>query len=143
MIKATLEINGKNATISGDYNGSVQAFLGYPGIANQQSHEVADGSSNSLLLVVSDANAASIGNIPFTIDVPLVFTFDSSDIGWGQALFHSGGLSTALSLGPTQLIYQFPSTAAAPEPSTWAMMLLGFSGLGVFGYRKARRLQSA
>jgi hypothetical protein len=25
-----------------------------------------------------------------------------------------------------------------PEPSTWAMMLLGFSGLGFLGYRKAR-----
>jgi hypothetical protein len=26
----------------------------------------------------------------------------------------------------------------APEPSTWAMMGLGFAGLGFFGYRKAR-----
>ena len=26
-----------------------------------------------------------------------------------------------------------------PEPSTWAMMLLGFGGLGFLGYRKVRR----
>jgi hypothetical protein len=25
---------------------------------------------------------------------------------------------------------------AAPEPSTWAMMLLGFAGLGFAGYRR-------
>jgi len=25
-----------------------------------------------------------------------------------------------------------------PEPSTWAMMLLGFLGLGWLGYRRAR-----
>jgi hypothetical protein len=25
-----------------------------------------------------------------------------------------------------------------PEPSTWAMMLLGFVGLGFVGYRKSR-----
>jgi hypothetical protein len=25
-----------------------------------------------------------------------------------------------------------------PEPSTWAMMLLGFAGLGFAGYRKAQ-----
>jgi PEP-CTERM motif len=28
--------------------------------------------------------------------------------------------------------------ASAPEPSTWAMMLLGFIGLGFAGYRRAR-----
>ncbi|MGC2784982.1 MAG: PEP-CTERM sorting domain-containing protein [Roseiarcus sp.] len=27
---------------------------------------------------------------------------------------------------------------AAPEASTWAMMLLGFAGLGLAGYRKAQ-----
>jgi hypothetical protein len=30
------------------------------------------------------------------------------------------------------------STAAVPEPSTWAMMLLGFAGLGFAGYRRTR-----
>jgi hypothetical protein len=31
--------------------------------------------------------------------------------------------------------------AAAPEPSTWAMMLIGFAGLG-FAFRKSRRRMS-
>jgi PEP-CTERM motif len=30
-------------------------------------------------------------------------------------------------------------TATVPEPSTWAMMLLGFAGLGFAGYRKSRK----
>jgi hypothetical protein len=29
-----------------------------------------------------------------------------------------------------------------PEPSTWAMMLLGFAGLGYAGFRKARSVRS-
>ena len=29
--------------------------------------------------------------------------------------------------------------AGAPEPSTWAMMVLGFAGLGYAAYRKAGR----
>jgi hypothetical protein len=32
---------------------------------------------------------------------------------------------------------------AAPEPSTWAMMLLGFAGLGFMGYRAAAKRQTA
>jgi hypothetical protein len=30
--------------------------------------------------------------------------------------------------------------AAVPEPSTWAMMLLGFAGIGFLGYRRKSRL---
>jgi hypothetical protein len=33
-------------------------------------------------------------------------------------------------------------TAAVPEPSTWAMMLLGFAGLGFMAYRKKSKSAS-
>jgi hypothetical protein len=33
--------------------------------------------------------------------------------------------------------------ASVPEPSTWAMMLLGFAGLGYAGYRRARAGRAA
>ncbi len=33
----------------------------------------------------------------------------------------------------------FGSLTAVPEPSTWAMMLAGFAGLGFAGYRRARK----
>src|SRR3984957_13653511 len=33
--------------------------------------------------------------------------------------------------------------AVVPEPSTWAMMLLGFAGLGFAGYRQARKARPA
>jgi hypothetical protein len=36
----------------------------------------------------------------------------------------------------------FPGSAV-PEPSTWAMMLLGFAGLGFAGYRASRRTEAA
>jgi len=31
-----------------------------------------------------------------------------------------------------------PASSAVPEPSTWAMMLLGFAGLGFAGYRRVK-----
>ena len=30
-------------------------------------------------------------------------------------------------------------TAAVPEPSTWAMMILGFAGIGFMAYRRSRK----
>ena len=30
-------------------------------------------------------------------------------------------------------------STAAPEPATWAMMLLGFAGLGFAGYRRTKK----
>ncbi len=51
-----------------------------------------------------------------------------------QNTLPGGGGSVAwLDGGTTGLSY-----SAVPEPSTWAMMLLGFAGLGFAGYRRAR-----
>jgi hypothetical protein len=33
--------------------------------------------------------------------------------------------------------------AATPEPSTWAMMMLGFAGLGYWGWRRSARARPA
>ena len=35
------------------------------------------------------------------------------------------------------------AVVTAPEPSTWAMLLSGFAGLGLVGYRRARSRRSA
>jgi hypothetical protein len=39
---------------------------------------------------------------------------------------------------PAALILNLPLSSAVPEPATWAMMLLGFAGLG-FAFRQSRR----
>jgi hypothetical protein len=35
------------------------------------------------------------------------------------------------------------SGSTIPEPSTWAMMLLGFAGLGYVGFRRTRKVRVA
>jgi PEP-CTERM motif len=46
---------------------------------------------------------------------------------------------TSLEIGDAGSIFMFTNvtapTPAVPEPSTWAMMLIGFAGLGYAGYR--------
>jgi hypothetical protein len=130
MLSATLEIDGKAADVGTGLSDSVQSFLGQPGVANQQSH-AASSASNSILLDVISSSPASVGNVPFTIDVPLTFSFDASVIGGGEAFFNVGAISTSLSLGPTQLIYQYPSPKRiVPQRSNLALMLLGLVGRG-------------
>jgi hypothetical protein len=51
----------------------------------------------------------------------------------GTDITHQGPFNGAFSL----------TGAVVPEPSTWAMMLLGFAGLGFVGYRASRRTGAA
>jgi hypothetical protein len=48
------------------------------------------------------------------------------------------GQKIALNVGENTLSFD-ASLTVVPEPSTWAMMLLGFAGLGFVGYRRMRR----
>jgi hypothetical protein len=63
---------------------------------------------------------------------------DSSPLG----SFNSGDASGFLtSVGHSGITMNLPPTASlsAPELSTWAMMLLGFTGLGYAGWRGSRK----
>jgi PEP-CTERM motif len=51
-----------------------------------------------------------------------------------------GGYGVAVVTSETTLDYVSAGVSAStPEPSTWAMMVLGFAGLGFAGYRKSRK----
>jgi hypothetical protein len=67
------------------------------------------------------------GDGPFTISVPGGAT--ELSLGVNDDIFsdNTGGWY----IGVTQI-------GGVPEPATWAMMLLGFAGLGFAGYRRAR-----
>jgi PEP-CTERM motif len=54
-------------------------------------------------------------------------------IGYGTYDYGQYGfLLTPAAAGPL-------SAAAAPEPSTWAMLTVGFAGLGFAGYRQVKK----
>lgn len=84
------------------------------------------------------------------VDVLFADSFNSaasslSDMGWTLHSFDfiaSGPTSTLSFVSTTGTAYGAAldnvSVTAVPEASTWAMMILGFLGLGFLGYRKSK-----
>ncbi len=72
---------------------------------------------------------------PAWTDVQLVGLNNRGDIiGYG----YDDGSSIGFLLTPAS-----STPTAAPEPSTWMMMLAGFAGLGFAGYRSGRKSPAA
>jgi hypothetical protein len=85
-----------------------------------------DQSGDNVLLYVDSATSNE------------VFLFFNENLGAAhlqltEVEWVGAGRSTAIEVGGGA---QLP--AAAPEPSTWAMMLAGFAGLGFMGWRSQR-----
>ena len=58
-------------------------------------------------------------------------------------VLEAGGNTSFLTDATSTFTYQetvtydyTPSVASVPEPSTWAMMILGFAGVGFMAYRQ-------
>jgi PEP-CTERM motif len=67
------------------------------------------------------------GDGPFTISIPTGAT--ELSLGINDDIYSDN--SGALTIGVT-------GVSGVPEPSTWAMIILGFAGLGFVGHRKSR-----
>jgi PEP-CTERM motif len=59
-------------------------------------------------------------------------------IGIGEEGNDTSGPQTTADIG-SMTILTGAVVAAVPEPSTWAMLVLGFAGLGLVSYRRTRR----
>jgi hypothetical protein len=77
------------------------------------------------------------GPIDFTITGVSVSDFVANSKGFFAVADVLGSRGTGEAGG------NMGTVVGTPEPSTWAMMLLGFAGLGFAGYRKARSARTA
>jgi PEP-CTERM motif len=85
-------------------------------------------------------NFLDIYGLLFSIGGGDVVDLFSNGVGFGINPGDTNVFGVAVATPETALDY-VPNgvTASTPEPSTWAMMVIGFAGLGFAGYRKARR----
>ena len=74
-------------------------------------------------------------------------TFDIAGISTSDFVANSKGFIAAAdvlgNVGTGEVGGKMGMVVGTPEPSTWAMMLLGFAGLGFAGYRKAKTARTA
>jgi hypothetical protein len=99
--------------------------LGFPGAS--ASYNVFDASNNSLLGGTVSHSTSVTGNLNWNF-VTSSFVADSttSNLQFTEIL---GGNNAGILLDAVEV-------SAVPEPSTWAMMILGFLGVGFMAYRR-------
>ena len=84
----------------------------------------------------AETTAYGFGASPFLTVTPSA----SQPYTWYTATFTGAGEFGFADYGPSDQVGNLLAdvTVTVPEASTWAMMMLGFAGLGFAAYRKAR-----
>jgi hypothetical protein len=82
------------------------------------------------------------GPIDFTIAGVSVSDFVANSNGFFAVADLLGPIGTGEVGGKIEAIIG-QTSSSVPEPSTWAMLLIGFAGLGFAGYRKAKTTRTA
>jgi hypothetical protein len=123
LISATLVINGHTFSSNGSWASELTvrnnaAFQGYAFAGTAWDRYFNTG------ILSTSPNAPA----PISVTSPFSYSYQSGDISNGHFVFGS----EQLNLFPTTVTL----TAAVPEPSTWAMMILGFAGIGFMAYRR-------
>jgi hypothetical protein len=115
-------------------------LLDLEAVTSFQPPATATGLSPLFWFGTSEFTATGSSNQPTSTGANFFFTgyFDKP----GDArleLFVFDDLGNAGCLGPGECSGPvFQIEASVPEPSTWAMLLIGFAGIGFAGYRKSR-----
>ena len=89
-------------------------------------------------LTTLSLNADSRYWVGLDATIPGALGLSSATITSGIGVANEFYINTANILEPNSAGPYVMRVVGTPEPGTWAMMLLGFAGLGFVGYRRAR-----
>ena len=92
-----------------------------------------DFTVDSLGFAVTDGNQSFSQYVQFTTSPGKSILSAKFDNSPAQDAFETANFS----VGPVSAVLQ----AAVPEPSTWAMMILGFMGIGFVAYRRSPKAE--
>jgi hypothetical protein len=125
--------------------GGSDAFVGYRGATGPGNF----GDEGTFPISFGSGGFVGIGGAFGEVAVPPGYNSDdalSSSGIWFNQSFASLGINTGTYVwtwGAGDYADSFTVEIAVPEPSTWAMTVVGFAGLGIMGYRAARTTPTA
>jgi hypothetical protein len=129
-ISAALDINGHTFTTNGSYFSELY-LLNRATTGTFQAYSDIRPSNDTILynaIYTNDPNAPVLTSLttPFTYSYQANANFNQGN----QSVFQFGSDGLTLFSNTVTL------TNGVPEPSTWAMMILGFAGVGFVAYRR-------
>ena len=125
---AVLTIGGVSINISGNSVGEIQGINQGPGAFSEQLHRAYDTNGSA----VENSIFNYSGGLSASITSPFIYHVTSND--GGASDFSAFGASGNMSVD-TLTVSLIP-VSAVPEPSTWAMMIVGFASVGFMAYRR-------
>jgi hypothetical protein len=136
VTSATVTIGSVTVSVPAIYQGIVAAYQNTDGYGQQYHFARANGGSS---YVYSEAYVyAYDGSVPFTLTGPFTYTPTGQN---SHLNFYSRGTDGFGSYEYTSVrasVTSLTVTSGVPEPSTWAMIILGFAGVGITAYRRGR-----
>jgi hypothetical protein len=149
LISLSVTING--ITFNGILGNSLSSHDEYVYRSHSSALDSVDTASSYIYNGVNASIAASGATLPGTLTTPFRYLASPGDTGVGN--FYTMSLDprgfdgrnyldlTSISASIYEVIVTVngvpgPTIGAVPEPSTWAMMILGFCGLGFMAYRR-------
>lgn len=143
---SNLVIDGNSCTFSGNINGSTNttadaSFLNAQNAYNAYAAMNGFGTITLNFLADTDSGLGGLGTFTgldqtsgtFTINPGYSIDYFAVKYGDRFTLYNYNGQTTFTTDGQhglSHLVF-FGSQTAVPEPATWAMMLLGFGGIGI------------
>jgi hypothetical protein len=117
---------GGTTLSSGYFSGSQQITLS----AGEKNFPFVSGQSNDTVI------PTDLGTFTGSGILNIMLTLNTVDGVLGSDLVTIANLSEGYTVQVTYDFTTTPISSAVPEPSTWAMMLLGFAGVGFMSYRR-------
>jgi hypothetical protein len=132
FITASLTVNGVAGVLPAFTTGDIQANTQVSQIGTVLFSEVTDNAGNRL-----ESDVAG-GNFSWSLAPPLTGVSYNPSGGDEAVIELQTASGDILGADVSNVTVTVTASTPVPEPSTWAMMLIGLAGIGVFSYRRSR-----